>query len=30
MDKTVDEDKYKNAAANDEFFTENYDSRFND
>lgn len=28
MNKTIDEDRYKDAAENDEFFTENYDSRF--
>ena len=28
MNKTIDEDRYKDAAENDEFFTENYDKRF--
>ena len=28
MNKTIDEDRYKDAAENDEFFTENYDARF--
>ena len=28
MSKTVDEDRYKDAAENDEFFSENYDRRF--
>ena len=28
MTKTIDEDKYKDQAENDEFFTENYDRRF--
>ena len=30
MNKAIDEDRYKDAAENDEFFIENYDSRFND
>ena len=30
MTKTVDEDRYKNLAENDEFFRENYDDRFDD
>ena len=30
MNKTVDEDRYKDAAENDDFFTENYDNRFSD
>jgi hypothetical protein len=30
MNKAIDEDRYKDAAENDEFFVENYDSRFND
>ena len=30
MHKTIDEDKYKDAPENDEFFTENYDARFDD
>ena len=28
MNKTIDEDRYKDEAENDEFFTENYDRRF--
>ena len=28
MTKTIDEDKYKNLAENDEFFTQNYDDKF--
>lgn len=30
MTKTVNEDRYKNLAENDEFFRENYDDRFDD
>jgi hypothetical protein len=30
MSKTIDEDKYRLSPANDEFFTENYDTRFGD
>jgi len=28
MNKTIDEDRYKDSAENDEFFQENYDKRF--
>jgi hypothetical protein len=30
MNKTIDEERYKDQAENDEFFTENYDRRFED
>ena len=30
MNKTIDEERYKEQAENDEFFTENYDRRFED
>jgi len=30
MSKTIDENRYKDAPENDEFFIENYDKRFID
>jgi hypothetical protein len=30
MNRTIDEERYKDQAENDEFFTENYDRRFED
>ena len=30
MNRTIDEERYKEQAENDEFFTENYDRRFED